>query len=338
MDYQEQTKNRKDPSGNDEIDLSKLFSTISRGITTFFKSIIRLIFLSIDIISAKYKLILTLILLGALAGTAYFFYVKPYYESRMTLNSAYYKGEFLGNSMQNLNRLCAEGNYRVLSNLLKISPNKAKTLRRIEVEQIISPNMQMLIDLYKNTEGNQRRLDSLILNHSDSTFQIMVQVYDTTTLIGLDTVLVNYIKNNKFVNKRIAIERKNLLNRRSKLIRESKNLDTLKKYMAQSYIARGTGREGTNVTLNDKESDPINIYREDFRLYDQQLQIDRLLFINSEIEIIDRFITFGKPASGNLEKHAAKGGIMGLLIGLLYVFYLILRDGLRKLRTAVQED
>ncbi|WP_146153496.1 hypothetical protein [Adhaeribacter arboris] len=256
----------------------------------------------------------------------------------MTLNSAYYRGEFLDNSIQNLNRLCSENNFRVLASLLKIEPKKAKSLRKIQVEQIISPNMQMLIDLYKNTKGNQRRLDSLILNHSDSTFQIMVQVYDTTTLVGLDTVLVNYIKNNKFVNKRIAIERKNLLSRKAKLIRESKNLDTLKSYMAKSYLPDGPSKTGTNVTLNDKESNPIDIYREDFRLYDQQLKIDRLLFINSEIEIIDRFITFGRPASGTIYKNAAKGAIGGLLIGLLYVFYIILRNGLHRFRTMVEED
>ena len=338
MNYPEDTKNKSQTSSEEEIDLGKLFQTIGRAIKFFFKSLFRLVFLVIDTTYAKYKLILSLIIIGALAGVGYFFYLKPYYESRMTLNSAYYRGEFLGNSIQNLNRLCAEGNYRVLSDLLKISTKQAKTLRKIEVEQIISPNMQMLIDLYKNSEGNQRRLDSILLNHSDSTFQIMVQVYDTTTLVGLDTTLVNYIKNNKFVNKRIAIERTNLINRKAKLIRESKNLDTLKKYMAQSLISRGAGKEGTNVTLNDKESDPINIYREDFRLYDQQLQIDRLLFINSEIEIIDRFITFGKPASGTIDKDAAKGAIGGLLIGLLYVFYLILRDGLRRLRKVVDED
>ncbi|MDQ4140975.1 MAG: hypothetical protein M3142_10670 [Bacteroidota bacterium] len=215
---------------------------------------------------------------------------------------------------------------------------QAKTLRKIELEQIISPNMQFLINMYKNDEGNRRHLDSLILNRVDSTFQIKVQVFDTTTLVGLDTILVNYIKSNKFVNKRIAIERKNLLNRKAKLIRESKNLDTLKRYMAESYVSRASGREGTNVTLNDRESDPINVYREDFRIYDQQLKIDRLLFINSEIEIIDGFITFGKPASGTIYKNAAKGALGGLLLGLLYVFYIVLRDALRRFRTIVDEE
>ncbi|QNF34983.1 hypothetical protein HUW51_20495 [Adhaeribacter swui] len=337
MNHPENTKSKSPDSSEEEIDLGKLFVAVGKAISNFFKNLLRFFFLTIDITFAKYKIILALIVLGALSGIGYYFYVKPYYESRMTLNSAYYRGEFLGNSIQNLDRLCGEGNYRVLANLLKISPEKAKTLRKIEVDKMISPNMKMLIDLYKNNEGSQRRLDSLILNHSDSTFQIKVQVYDTTTLVGLDTTLVNYIKNNKFVNKRIAIERKNLLNRRAKLARESQNLDTLKRYMALSYITRGSGKEGTNVTLNDKESDPINVYREDFRIYDQQLQIDRLLYINSEIEIIDRFITFGKPASGTIEKQAIKGAIAGLLVGFLYVFYLILRDGLRRLRTVVED-
>ncbi|QMU28969.1 hypothetical protein [Adhaeribacter radiodurans] len=337
MSYKERTPVENN-SSLDEIDLSKIFISIGRGIVRFFKSIFRFFFLYLDTLISKTKIILALVLAGIILGIAYFYAFKPFYESRMTLNSAYYRGEFLDNSIQNLNRLCSENNYRVLANLLKIEPEKAKTLRKIQVEQIISPNMQMLIDLYKSTKGNQRRIDSLILNHSDSTFQIMVQVYDTTTLVGLDTILVNYIKNNKFVNKRIAIERKNLLNRKAKLIRESKNLDTLKSYMAKSYLPQGPGKTGTNVTLNDKQSNPIDVYREDFRLYDLQLQIDRLLFINSEIEIIDRFITFGKPASGTIEKNAVKGALIGLLAGLLYVFYIILREGLRRFRLIIDED
>ncbi|MDQ3291711.1 MAG: hypothetical protein M3Q05_10520 [Bacteroidota bacterium] len=331
-------KNYKTSSTEDEIDISKLFFTIGRGIKRVLKGIVKALFIFIDKTFSNIKLIAVFIVLGTLLGIGYYFYIKPYYESRMTLSSAYYRGQFLDNSVQNLNRLCAEGNYNVLANLLKMPVSKAKTLRRIELEQIISPNMQYLINMYKNDENNRKHLDSLILNRIDSTFQIKVQVYDTTTLVGLDSILVNYIKSNKFVNKRIAIERKNLLNRKAKLVRESQNLDTLKRYMAESYLPKVSGREGTNVTLNDKESDPINVYREDFRLYEQQLKIDRLLFINSEIEIIDGFITFGKPASGTIYKNAAKGAIGGLLLGLLYVFYIVLRDALARFRTIVEED
>ena len=332
MDFQEKTNNKKSQPVNDEIDLSKLFTAIGQGISQFFKGVLRLFFFIIDIIFAKYKMILALVILGALLGMAYFYQIKPYYESRMTLSSAYYQGQFLNNSVKNLNSLCNEGNYTVLSKLLNIPNTKAKSLRGLEVEKLISPNLQMLIDLYKDKEGSQRKLDSLILNHNDSTFQIKVQVYDTTALVGLDTILVNFIKNNKFVNKRITIERKNLINRRAKLIRESKNLDTLKANISKSYIATGQSKAGTSVTLNDKETDPINIYHEDFRIYDQQLKIDRLLFINSEIEIIDSFITFGKPASATLINNIIKGALIGLALASIIILIHIVRGGMIKLR------
>jgi len=337
MDFQENTENKKASSGNDEIDLSKLFTAISKGISHFFKGVLRLIFFFIDTTIARYKMILALVILGALLGMAYFYYIKPFYESRMTLNSAYYQGQFLNNSIKNINNLCREKNYTVLSKLLNIPKAKAKSLKGMEVEKMISPNLQMLIDLYKNQEGSQHKLDSLILNHNDSTFQIKVQVYDTTALVGLDTILVNYIKNNNFVNKRIAIERKNLVNRRAKLIRESKNLDTLKSNINKSYIATGQSKEGTNVTLNEKETDPINIYREDFRIYDQQLKIDRLLFINSEIEIIDSFITFGKPASETLIINIIKGALLGLAVALLIIIFHVVKTGMSKLRHSLYQ-
>jgi len=318
------------------VDLGKIFNEIGKFFSNIFKIVLKFIFILGDRILINLKMIFVSFLIGAILGLSYFFIARPYYKSTMTLSSAYYKEKFLSNTISNLDKLASEENYNVLAKILRIPVIKAKSIRNVEIEPTVSANMQALIDLYKETEGDTRRLDSLILNANDSTYQLTVQVYDTTTLIGLDTILVNYIKNNKFVDKRIAIERRNSLLRKEKLIRESKNLDTLKDYIAQSYIANKNlptaPPNGTNVTLNSKEVNPIDIYREDFRLYEALLKIDKQLFINSEIEIIDRFITFGKPASGSLIKHVIIGGIIGLIIALFCVFYKMLRDGLIHLR------
>jgi len=328
--------NEKQNQTVEEVDLNLIFSKIFNALSHLIIFLIKFLFYLSDQILKNFKLFLITIVLGSLVGLSAFFIFRPYYASSMTLSSAYYKEKFLSKAFSNLNNLAAEENYKVLGKLLQIPVAKAKALKRIEIEATKSANMQTLIDLYKETEGNKNRLDSLILNANDSTYQVNVQVYDTTALIGLDTILVNYIKNNRFVDKRIAIERRNSILRKDKLIRESKKLDTLKFYMSKSYISNQSSPtstpNGTNVTLNSKDVNPIEIYREDLRLYEQQLKIDKQLYINSEIEIIDKFITFGKPASGSLLKYILYGGILGCLLTFIYIIFVMLRNGLIKLR------
>jgi hypothetical protein len=328
------TKNQE----TDEIDLSKLFKSIIHGIAVFLKGLLRVLFLFIDTVIANVTIFIVLSVLGALIGLAFYFGTKPYYESNMTLGSAYYRGQLIKNSIENLNSLCKEGNYKSLAKVLKIPQKQAKDLKRIEIQPVISPNLQLIMDMYKENEGSNRHLDSLILQNQDTTFQVLVQVYDTMAINGLGSSLVNYLKENQYVKKRIEIERANLKSRRAKLIKESGSLDTLKRNIALSYRNQAGGRSGTNnVILDDKGTNPIDIYREDLRLYEQQLKIERLLYINSEIEVIDPFIAFGESQSGTIEKNILKGLLLGLLISFIIIFFKILRIGIIKLRFALQE-
>ena len=339
MDNKDITSTKSKNTPEEEIDLNKLFSSISKGFSSFFKGFFRLFFLFLDTIAANLKIIAAIILLGGILGVIYTVIARPYYESSMTLGSVYYRGQLINNSIQNLNLLCKEQSYQSLSRILEIPTTKAKSLKSIQIEPVVSPSMQLLIDLYKETEGNKRRLDSIILNTEDTTFQIKVQVFDTTTLSGLDTSIVNYILKNKFVKKRIDIERTNLRNRKAKLIKESLSLDTLKRNISYSYRSQAGGRTGTNnVILDDKGTNPIEIYREDMRLYEQQLKIDKLLYINSEIEIIDPFIAYGDPKNGNFIKNSSKGLLAGLALAFLLIFYKVITVGLNKMKLLLKRE
>jgi len=339
MDNREINRSNKKNSSEEEIDLNKLFNSIINGFSTFFKGLFRVFFLFLDTLFANLKIVGLLVLLGGILGIGYTFIVKPYYESSMTLGSAYYRGQLINNSIQNLNLLCKEQSYTSLSKILQIPTSQASSLRGIQIEPVVSPNMQMLVDLYKETEGNKRRLDSLILSSEDTTFQIRVQIYDTTSLKGLDTSIVNYILKNKFVKKRIEIERANLRSRKAKLIKESTSLDTLKRNIALSYRSQAGGRTGTNnVILDDKGTNPIDIYREDMRLFEQQLEIDRLLYINSEIEIIDPFIAYGDPKSGTILTNSLKGLLGGLILALFLILLRVIHIGLNRIKSIIREE
>jgi len=339
MNNKEINSSNKQNSSEEEIDLNKLFNSIINGISTFFKGLFRVLFLFLDTLAANLKLVGLFMLVGGIVGMAYTFFVKPYYESSMTLGSAYYRGELINNSIRSLDKLCNGHNYSALSKILQIPKLKAMSLKGIQIEPIVSPSTQLLIELYKETEGNKRRLDSLILNTEDSTFQIRVLVYDTTALNGLDTSLVNYIMKNNYVSKRIQIERENLRNRKAKIIKESLSLDTLKRNIALSYRSQAGGRTGTNnVILDDKGTNPIDVYREDMRLFEQQLNIDRLLYINSEIEIIDPFIAYGDPKSGTIPTNTIKGLLGGLILSLLLILFKVINLGLNKIKLILKQE
>lgn len=340
MHYPEDIKTKRTSTSEEEIDLSKLFVSIGRGIGRFFKGLFRLFFLFVDTFFSNFRTIVALIAVGGLLGLIYFYTARPYYESHMTLGSDYYKGELLDNSIQNLNAVCAEGNAPVLATLLKIPVAKAEKIRKITVSPIISQNYRALLDLYSRDEKDSKKLDSLLVYNDQSNFQLNVEVYDTTALKGLDTTLVNYIRQNDYVNKRIQVDRLNLANLREKLSRESGNLDTLKKNLASS-LRTGTeaGRNGANnVILGERSVNPIDVYKEDLNIYNQRQEVERLLALNSEIEIIEKFIPYAEPQSGTLLKNVAKGTLLGVIFSLLYVFYLILRDGLQRFRLTLAED
>ncbi|MGV3504264.1 MAG: hypothetical protein ACO1O1_11180 [Adhaeribacter sp.] len=331
-------KNRIDKE--DEIDLAKVFSGIYQSFLTFLKIVARFFFTFLDNIFAHLKIIGLLIVLGGGLGLAYFFYTKPYYESRMTLNSDYFKGELLDNSIQNLNEVCKEGNSKVLASLLKIPESKSRNIKSIKLSPVVSQNYRMLIELYSSDKKYQGKLDSLLLYNFQSNFQLNVEVYDTSALKGLDTILVNYIKTNAYVKKRIEIDRLNLINKKNKLTRESGSLDTLKRSIAISIRRSGdAGRSGTNnVILGEKTVNPIEIYQQDLELYNQRQEIDRQLALNAEIEVIEKFIPYSKPKSGSIVTNAAKGAVAGLIIAILYVLYQMLRDGLTRLRYSLEEE
>lgn len=325
---------------NDEIDLLLVFNRFSSMVKSFFKGILKTLFQIADRIFHNIKLIAALIILGGIAGSLYFYSKKPYYESSMTLSSDYYKGELLDNSIKNLDEVCSEGNSKVLANLLRIPESKATKIRSIQVSPIISNSYQLLVDLYSQDEKHQGKLDSLLLYSNQINFQLNVEVYDTAALNGLDTILVNYIRNNEFVKKRIEVDRTNLINLKDKLSRESSKLDTLKRSIAASIKSSGdAGRSGTNnVILGEKSVNPIDIYREDLQIYNQRQDIEKQLALNAEIEIIEKFIPYANPKSGSLTINIVKGAVSGLLLAILFVLYQMLNESLTRLRYHLEEE
>src|SRR5688572_22342676 len=134
----EEYKNPKPVTSNDpEVDIAKILTYIGNGLVNFFKAISRFFIFVLDTFYRNLKLVGLLGLLGGLLGLGYYFYERPYYESQMTLGSTHYRGQLIKNSMENLNLLCQEGNYKNLSRILNISQSQAKGLKKIEIQPVL---------------------------------------------------------------------------------------------------------------------------------------------------------------------------------------------------------
>ena len=100
--------------------------------------------------------------------------------------------------------------------------------------------------------------------------------------------------------------------------------------MAASYTQLSEkGRTGSNnVILGASEStnDPLNVYREDIKLYNEELAISKRLALMENIEVIKSFTPFSKPSNRSVIYVVA----YSLLVGLVAAFGIILLLELNK--------
>jgi hypothetical protein len=147
-------------------------------------------------------------------------------------------------------------------------------------------------------------------------------VYNPTVVRELETALVNYLKNNEYLKKRVEITRSNMLARKQKLIGESQKLDSLKAVIYSNYqnMAAQSRQGSNNVILSDKAvTNPIEIFNQDINLYNEIQNIDRSLYLQNDFEVIDGFTVFSEPSSASPIKISAIAILIAIGLGYLLV-------------------
>jgi hypothetical protein len=323
----------KNLSTNEEVDLSQVFNNFSTLVKKMF--INTFLFLESFIIKAinSYQLIGAFLGVGAILGGGYFYLVKPYYESSMTISSKYFKNDILNKSVESINQLCEEENYKTLSYVLEIPEEKAKTIKGIEIEPVIPENFERIAELYAKQNDKKAILDSLLLFSDEMSFRLTAQVYDISTFKILDSVLVNYMRSNSYIKKRIAIDHINLVNMKAKLESEANRIDSLKLLVARN-IAKMADRnkDGSNNFYigSENTTNPIELIKEDLSLYNRALNIDKELYLNAEVEIVESFIPFKKSVMGGILINILRGAAGGLVVSLIITFALTIKQFISK--------
>lgn len=334
--------NTKQRPNDDEIDLGTIFNGIKKLFNYLFDSLI-IFFLKLRRSTIQYRyLLIGFVLVGLLFGYTNWITSKEYYKSTMLLGSEYFSGILVENGIEKLNLLTGEKDRQQLADILGVTKEVAEEIKSFEVEPFVSEEerveLQLLKEQIKGAGGGEMEE---LLNHVEienrNTYQISVMVFDNYVIDKLTNPVVNYFRNNPYINKRIESNTMKLKARRSKYESEVEKLDSLKfvifkniESMAQKY------REGSNnvVLAESMMENPLGIYQEGAIFFDKLLQVDEDLFLGSDFELIDGFTTFSKPENEDLRTVLALSVLISL--GLAYMVIVLIQ--LNKYLSRLEKD
>lgn len=297
---------------SNEIDVGQLFQSIVRGIKNLGRSMVSSIAVLRRQFLTNFIFFIVIIGLGVSSALAYStFMSKRYYTSSMIIRCSYINMAIMKNTIDKLNLLCEEKDRKGLSEVLGIGLNVASNIRRFDAKNFVSEDDKIEIEVLRGqlnsvVENKREIVDRVIEKieiENSQAFQINVSVFSPDIVQSMDSTLVQYFKNNGFISRRMVRNRESLLERREKLVDESKKLDSLKSILYANFQTMSKqSREGSNnVILSDKYlTDPLNVFKEDLNLNNEIRSIDDQLKLQSDFEVVDGLTTFREPANFSL--------------------------------------
>jgi hypothetical protein len=229
----------------------------------------------------------------------------------MILSCDYLNTRIVDNSIDKLNQLCLEQDKKGLSDQLQLKSNVAKNILKFSAKSFISEDDKIEIERLKeqlnNVAADKKDLVSKVVTKieigNQKSFLIEVSVFDPDIVSTLDSAIVNYFKENEYVQNRIEANRLSLINRKEKLLRETKKLDSLKNTLLANFetMARQSREGSNNVILSDKYlTDPISVFKQDLEINDELRNIDYRLRVRPDFEVVDGLTTFREPSNFSL--------------------------------------
>ncbi|MGE0770199.1 MAG: hypothetical protein AB7K37_00695 [Cyclobacteriaceae bacterium] len=327
----------KPPAQADEIDLGVLFAKIGDFFRNIGLGFLRFLALMRRVPLENKTLFISIILLGAVVGFSYStFLKKKFYETTMILSSNYLNKRIVDNTVEKLNLLAEEEDARGLAKELKISDSLAYNILEFSSKPFVAETdlieLEVLKEQLKNAKlesKNEKVIDQVISRieiENRHAFEISVKVLNPTVITELQDALVNYFRTNDYIQKRIEINKTNLQHRRTKLMADTRKLDSLKSVIYANYknMAEQSREGSNNVIMSDRSvTNPIEIYNQDLSIYDQLQSVERQLYLQPDFEIIDGFTEFNEPSSASRTKITGIAMLIGL--GLAYLIVALMQ-------------
>lgn len=324
-------ENKAKTTSSDEIDLSQLFRWIGNGFRNFGQGILTIL-ANLRFTFFNNKLLFGIIILAGLVLGAFYSEVlkKKFYKSSMILSCNYLNSRIINNTIDKLNLLCSEQGRSGLAEELNIDIATAKNILLFEAKPFVSERELVESELLKEQLNNVAeakkdlvaKVIAKIEIENKSAFLIEVKVYDPEVIKNLEQALVRYLKNNTYVKNRIEANHATLVERKNKLLRESRKLDSLKTVLFENFsaMAKQSGQGSNNVILSDKYlTNPLEVFSQDLSLHAQIQNIDYALSVKPDFEVIDGLTSFKEPDSASLIKILAISFLVSWIAGYLFI-------------------
>jgi hypothetical protein len=304
---------QKPDTKSDEIDLGQLFARVGDFFVRLWMGFMRLLAV-VRRTPFENKLSFSLIILGSVAvGSAFTFFVrKNYYESKMILSSDYLNKRLAESAVDKLDVLAKERTKKGLARTLGIADTLANNIVSFGVKpfveekdvvelEVLKEQLRSVQPNAKNQEVIQEVIDRIEIENRHA-FEITVRTLNPSVIGNLQEAIVGYFERNPYIKKRIEINRQNLKEKKDKLERDIKKLDSLKFVIYENYKNMAEQNRGSNnVILSDKAvSDPIQIYSKDTDIYKEYQEVSEDLFLQKDFEVVEGFTVFSEPASPSI--------------------------------------
>lgn len=254
-------------------------------------------------VKSNFRLIVGAFVVGSLLGLAYNQLVPKTYESRMLVSSSILTESLSKTLAEDLFKLVKEKNLNALSDKLKISPEVASKISKIEIKNAL-----------EKSEG--------IKEAEKNNLTITCQSSDNTIWPDLQAGIINYFENNPYVKIRVEQRKAYFTEIIQKIDKELIDLNELKSRITNGQPAK-SGNE--NLVLFDPttvNTKIIDLNKERFN-YKNELET-----INS-VQVVEGFTVFQKPISPKLSISLAAGSSFGLFIVAIIIAYKSLRKIVR---------
>lgn len=256
------------------------------------------------VVKRYWILILGFVIVGIGSGVYHFNTQAPVYESTMMLQSDILTEAYSEILTENIERLINEGNYALLAQRLFIGSNEAAQVVGMEIESLEGP---------KGNKGEENTI-----------FLVTAETTSNAILPNLEKGIIEFLKNNEFVKKRVTLKRQRYKALVNEMRAEGQELDSLKDRVNEGIVS---DRQGDNLVLLD----PANIYSQALETFKEEVQYQEDLELIESIQLIEGFTPFNKPVRPKMIISVPGGLGTGLFIALAIIFILETRRYLKSI-------
>lgn len=248
----------------------------------------------IKVLERGTKAIFLSVLLGAVLGLGYFLNSGVSYQSSLVLSSDILKLANIEALFTPLELLLDEGNTALVSQKLHIEEELAEKLIALEVKSV-----------FENETLNQEPI---------SYFEITAMVSDNAILPELQQGLIEYLTNNDYVKRRVALDKEKLKVLIENVDNEIKEIELLKNRIESGSVLNSGS---SNVVLME----PSNLYQQSMMMFEKKQAFIKELALVESIEVVKEFTPFSKPSSPSWILCLVMGFAGGLILGFAILFF-----------------